>query len=388
MITDWLRQLRFRFRALFRKRTLEADMAEELRVHLEMEAAANEWMGLAPEEARYAALRQFGGADQVKEDCREQRGLVGLEQFGKDLRFAARSLAKSPGFSFSIVAMLALGIGASTAVFSIVNTVVLRPLAFPNAERLVAVRVVLPALAQTYPTLPVNARFYQEWRPCPEFSDLALIDRGRSTMTGAGEPVRVSSVRASTNLFATLRVTPSLGRSFAAGEDAKGKSSVVILSDRFWRNRFSGDPAILGRTLTLDLRPVTVIGVLPADFRLPEARQFSSEQNAQSSEPEVFLPKIIESDEFNDILGCLNYEVVGRLAAGVAPATATVQLSIIATRLAKLSGSNLAARGFIAPLHESIVGPVRRGPTGAARYKARRAEPPRAALIPAAFATS
>lgn len=279
-----------------------------------------------------------------------------------DFRHALRHLVKSPGYTLVAVLTLALGIGACTAVFSIVNTVVLRPLDFPASQQLVAVRAVLPAFAQTYPTVPVNARFYEEWRKdCPALSSLALVDRNSATLTGSGDPERVAIVRASANLFATLRVTPVLGRSFAADEDAAGKPAVAILSDRCWRNQFAADPGILGRAITLDQRRVTVIGVLPASFRLPEARQFSTGQIGPSAEPGVFVLKHFDDGELNDIVGRFNYEVVGRLASGATFDEALAQMNVVAARLTKLSGAGLEVRGFLAPLHEAVVGSARHG---------------------------
>ncbi len=279
-----------------------------------------------------------------------------------EVRHSLRRLAKTPGFTLVALLTLAAGLGACTAVFSIVNAVVLRPLALPDAQQLVAVRVVLPAFAQTYPTLPVNARFFQEWRNgCPALSDLALLDRGRSTLTGTGEPSRVSSVRASVNLFAALRVAPALGRSFAVDDDAANKPTVAVITDRFWHDQFSGDPAILGRTITMDQRPVTIIGVLPASFHLPTAQQFLTGQVLPNGEPQIFVPKRFDADELNDTVGRFNYEVVGRLARNATMAEALAQMNVIAVRIAKLSNSGLEARGYLVPLQEAVAGPARRG---------------------------
>jgi predicted permease len=348
--------------ALLRRKQLDADMAEELRGHIELQTQANLAAGMTPDEARYAARRQFGGQEQIKEMVREQRSGAWFDQMSRDFGNALRSLAKSPGFTTVSLLTLALGIGACTAVFSIVDAVILRPLAYPAAQQLVAARIRIPAYAKTYPTLPVGARFYQEWRDCPAFAELALIDRGDSTLTGSGEPVRLSSVRASANLFATLRVTPALGRSFAADEDKAGKSAVVMLSDRLWRRQFSADPAVIGRSITLNESPVTVIGVLPPDFRLPEAVQFvSGRSTSASAEPEIFFPKVLGTAELNDIFGRFNYEVIGRLARGATLAEATAQMDVVAARLARLSGSGQEAHGLLVPLQEAVTGAARRG---------------------------
>lgn len=279
-----------------------------------------------------------------------------------EIRRSLRRLAKTPGYTAVALLTLAIGIGACTAVFSIVNAVVLKPIALPASQQLMAVRVILPAYAQAYPTLPVNARFYQEWRDgCPAFSNLALLDRSRSTLTGLGEPIRVSAARVSANLFATLRIAPALGRAFAADEAGANKANVAIITDHFWHAQLSANPAAIGRTITLNQQPVTVIGVLPPDFHLPKAQQYLTGQVLTTGEPEIYTLKRTDADELNDIVGRFNYEVVGRLAPGATPTAALAQMNVIAARLAKESGSGLEVRGFLAPLQEAVVGPARRG---------------------------
>jgi predicted permease len=356
-----LRAMLVRVAGLFRRKQDEAEMNEELRAHLDALTERNVAAGMSPEEARFAALREFGGVEQIKEHARDERRSVWADHLARDVRYAVRQLRKTPGFTIVGLLTLALGIGASAAVFSIVHAVVLRPLAFPAAERLVAVRAVVPAFTTISPTFPVNARFFSEWRACPAFSELAVIDRIRTTLTGAGEAVRVPTAHVSANLFATLRVAPALGRAFSPDEDVLKKSSVVILSDRLWRNRFSADPAILGRPIVLDQRPCTIVGVLPPGFRLPEAREFSTGRIDSSAEPEIFLPKEFGQSELADIVGRFNYEVIGRLAPGISPAEAVAQMNVVAARLVSLSARGHEVRGVLAPLHEAMVGPARRG---------------------------
>jgi predicted permease len=270
-----------------------------------------------------------------------------------NFRFAFRSLRKTPGFTAATILTLALGIGATTAIFSIVNAVVLRPLAFAHPDDLFLLRCVIPAIAREYPTVPVNARFYTEWKTCPAFAELALIDRGRATLTGSGEPLRLSSVLSSTNLFATLGVAPALGRAFAADESAPEKPAVALISDRLWRSRFSADPAVVGRAITLNLKPVTVIGVLPARFRLPGL--------GSVSEPDIYLTRTFGTDELNEAVGMFNYEVVGRLAPGATHAVAEAQMNVVAARLSQLSRENTEVRGTAIPLQTAVVGDARRG---------------------------
>jgi len=278
------------------------------------------------------------------------------------LRHAVRSLLKTPGFTAVSVLTLALGIGASAAVFSVVNAVVLRPLAYPESERLLALRVGFRLASSDYPSMPINARFYEEWRAnCPAFSELALLDRGSTTLTGFGDAVRLSSVRTSTNVFAALRVTPPLGRAFAADENTAGRNRVAVISHRLWRERFSGAADIVGRTVTLDQRPFTIVGVLPADFRLPEAKQFFLGNVTPNGEPDIFVPKEYEDKELDEAVGRFNYEVIGRLAPGATVQTAVAQMDVVAARLAKLAGEGIAIRSLAVPLQEAVTGPARRG---------------------------
>jgi putative ABC transport system permease protein len=204
-----------------------------------------------------------------------------------------------------------------------------------------------------YPTLPVNARCYTEWKACPAFASLAVIDHGRATLTGSGEPARLSTILGSTDLFSTLGVAPALGRTFAADESAPGRPAVAMISDQLWRSRFSADPAIIGRSITLNLNPVTVIGVLPAGFRLPGL--------GSVSDPEVYLPRTFGADELSQIMGMFNYEVVGRLAPGVTLADAEAQINVVAARLSRLAGKDAEVRGSILPLQSAVIGDTRRG---------------------------
>jgi len=268
------------------------------------------------------------------------------------MKYALRQLAKSPGFTAVALLTLALGIGATTAIFSVVDAVVLRPLALPNPAQLVAVHCVIPSVARRYPTLPVNARFYTEWRACTAFSSLALFDRWTVTLTGSGEAARLSAAVATANLLPTLGVTPALGRGFSADDDQPGKPALAIISDRLWRERFSADPAAIGRAITIDSRPMTVIGVMPAGFHLPDQHW---------SEPDLYFTRAFGADELADIVGRFNYDVIGRLAPGISPVQAEAQLNAVAARLSQLAAQHTEVRVALTPLHDEIVGPIRRG---------------------------
>ncbi len=238
-------------------------MAEEMRLHLEHRIAERIAEGMSPEEARFAAMRAFGPITQVQEQCREQRGWHWLELLGRDLRHGARSLARTPGFTVVALLTLGLGIGANTAVFSLVKSVLLNPLPFRHGERLVAV------WEQQRSQDPVSF----SW---PEFEDLRNRTSAFSgfagyrlvnyAMTGQGEPEQCSAAQITASMLAVLRLSPQLGRMFDRALDSPGAEGVVLLSDAFWRRRFSADPNVLGRILALDNVPFEVIGVLPPEF--------------------------------------------------------------------------------------------------------------------------
>ena len=210
-----LNKLRLRIRALFFKSRLEEELDEEVRFHLEREIKENIARGMSPEEARMAALRSFGGVERVKEESRDERGIRFLEEVWQDLRYGARMLMKQPGFTLIAVLTLALGIGANTAIFSIVNAVLLRPLPYQAPERLVIVqeRESGGGFSPSYPN-------FVDWRAQNQaFEKIAVFNRGDYNLTGSGEPERILTAQTTADLFATLRVNAALGRVYTEDED-------------------------------------------------------------------------------------------------------------------------------------------------------------------------
>ena len=191
-----------------------------------------------------------------------------------DIRYALRTLLRERGFAATIVLSLAVGIGANTAIFSVVNGVLLRPLPYRDPERLFTIREVVPKLAHLYPTLPVNLSHYMEWRKrCSALESIALIESSAMNLTGAGEPERLASARVSANTFHVLGVNPQRGRGFLTEEEPEGHDNVVVISASLWKRRFHGDPAIVGRKIVLDGSPNLVVGVLPPGFQFPGLRR-------------------------------------------------------------------------------------------------------------------
>lgn len=249
----------------------EEDLERELRAHLDLEAEGRREDGLEPEEARYAARRAFGNATLVKETIRDMSGWTLFEQFGQDLRYGARLLRRSPAFSIVAILTLALGIGANTAIFSVVNAVLLRPLPFPEPDRLVRLWESQPA--KGYHGNVVNPFNFLTWRErTRSFQSMAAISGSTSNITGEGEPLAIDGMRVSPEFFSVLGVAPFLGRAFTAEDGIPGRDSSVILGYGFWQSRYAGDRNIVGRKITVNGEPCSVVGVLPAGFHFPNAK--------------------------------------------------------------------------------------------------------------------
>jgi putative ABC transport system permease protein len=342
-----------------RKRMME-DLDQDIRDHIETETEDNIARGMSPEEAHYAALRKFGNVTRIKEETREVWSFVWLEQLWQDVRFGLRMLRKSPGFTLIAVLTLALGIGANTAIFSMVNSVLLRPLAYREAQQLYLVREIIPELSQTYPTLPANLPNFRVWqRECHSFDEVAIVTSLDMTLTGHGESEQVAGGLASANLFDVLGIVPQLGRTFLPQEDTPGKDHVVMLTDSFWRDRFQGDPKIVGRSITLDGKPFQVVGILPASFRFPKGAQFGALTEFHPR-TDYFKPLGLDPKQFSP-LGEFDYAAIARLKPGTSTGQALAELNVIQARIAKDAKQEVGLRAEIIPLESEVVGPARRG---------------------------
>jgi macrolide transport system ATP-binding/permease protein len=262
-------QFRLRFRSLFRRKRVEQELDEELQYHLERQIDEGLAAGQSPEEARYAALRALGAITQNKERCRDVRAVNWIENVLQDLRYGVRTLRRNPGFTTVVVLVLALGIGANTAMFSVVYGILLRPLPYADDERLAAIDMNYAAREDLFGTMSV--RDYMTWKQYNRaFEDPAAFRTRRMDLTGSGkDPEQVRGAMVTAGFFATLGVAPLIGRTFAAGEDNPGASSVAVLSESIWDRRFGRNPAVLGQAILVGGAPVTVIGVMPRAFQLP-----------------------------------------------------------------------------------------------------------------------
>jgi putative ABC transport system permease protein len=260
----------------------------------------------------------------------------------RDSRYALRQLVKTPGFTFVTIVTLALGIGATSAIFSVVNAVLLRPLPFPGSDELVRVYEIVPQ----YGRFSVAPGTFLDWKQqATVFGQMAAISGGRATFTGTEGPEQVPGASVSAELFELLRVQPMLGRTFTQSEDAPGRNSVVVLSHGTWARRFGADPAVLGRSITVNDQPVTIIGVMPPDFYFP------------ARTTEFWIP--IALNPANATRGGHFLAVIARRKAGVTAVQADAEMKTIAARLAQQYEQNANESAEIVPLHEQIVGSIR-----------------------------
>jgi putative ABC transport system permease protein len=345
----WHRLFIQRLRGSFLKRGLEERLAEEIRTHLEMQMEENLRRGMTQDEARYAALRKFGGVEQVKENYRDRRGLVIIETVFQDLRYAGRMLRKNPGFTMVVIFTLALGIGANTAIFSVINALILRPLPYPNPEQLVWVE---EFSRTTNASQDAWGGHFLDWQDHSQtLGAIAAIDGETQTLTGGGDPTRVACGKVSASLLPILGVQPlPPGRNFSGAEDKPGGDRVAILSHGLWQQRYSGDQSIVGKTITLNDANFTVIGVLPADFRF--FYQF-----------DVWLPLAL--DPQGQLAGENRYygPTVARLKPGVSFEQAQVELDTLLQRyeLTRPQGKpRIDSRTRLVSVQDHLLGNTRR----------------------------
>jgi predicted permease len=333
-----------RLKTLFFRRRHERDLQDEFAAHLQMDAQERIESGVTTGEAREAAHRDFGNVLRIAEDTRSTWGWVTVEQFVADLRYALRSLRKRPGFAVVTVLTLALGIGANTAIFSIVNAVLLRPLPFPNPDRLVSVFSVNPLVGDGAPRSSAPAD-YKEWRDHSRtLEHLAAYTGGGAALRFGERPENVVVTRVTANFFDALGVRPMLGRPFEAADDLTSADK-IILSHRWWQSRFSGDMDIVGRTIPAATGSVTVVGVMPPDFKFP-------------NNPELWIP-----------IGCCGeqqrravryWNTVGRIRNEQSVESVQEELSGIAKRLSEQypqDNQNWSVRTI--PLGQALVRDVR-----------------------------
>src|SRR5262245_61656989 len=302
--------------------------------------------GMNPEEARYAALRSFGAIEPMKERHRERRGFALLERMAQDIRYAARTLRKSPGFTTTSIAVLALAIGANTAMFSVVNTVLLRPLPYRSPGQLAMLWSEIPSQrVREGRSAYLNV---QQWRSqSTSFVDMAFFDPVSVTLTSAVEPEQISVARISPNFFPLLGVQLWQGRNFSA-EEAEQRRRLALISHRFWQTRFGGSLDAIGATIGLDGVPSQIIGVLPAGFQFAPLK-------ADVWEPHTMFP---DWEDRRGVRGADSWFVIGRLRPNVTFEQAQAEMNAIARPLDEQAPASRRNRGIsVVPLSLHVTGP-------------------------------
>ncbi len=324
---------------LWRSTRAERELAREIEAHLALLAEDFEHRGLSPEEARQAAHRAYGGIEQAKELHRDARSFPRFEQLLRDIRYGTRSLSRTPGFTAVAVLTLALGIGASTAIFSVVNAVLLRPLAYQDADRLVTIL--------HYGTGPVATANYLDWRDqSRSFTAMGGADFWTPNLTNSDPPQHLYGMKVTGNLLPLLGVDPLLGRLFIPGEDQAGAEHEVILSYGLWQRAFNHDPSLLGKTVTLDGEAYTVVGIMPPGFKF--APFWAT--HAELWVPDAFGEHIHER-------GGNHLRVFARLKPGVTLEQARAEMAAITGRL-ELAYPATNRGVTVRPLRENVVGKI------------------------------
>jgi len=347
-----LRRIRLWLRALVRPGRVERELEEEVRLHVELETGKNIRAGMGPNEARRKAMVDFGGEERFKEQTREVRTTRPLEDVLLDLRYGLRQLRKHPGFTTVALLSLALGIGANTAIFSVVNTVLLQPLPFDHPERITMVEEY--AEGERNPTFSPRD-FLDLKEQSSTFDVIAGFRSGSMTLTGEGPPERLQAPSVTADFFDVFGVQPALGRFFESTpeEDASGK--MVVLSHGAWRNRFGADASILGRTLPLNGDPHLVVGVAPASFDFPE----ETELWVRSYRAGVPEPPVDIGDDIANVRGLGYLSVVGRMAPGFGMAEAQGEIDVLAGRIAEFKEPGSDYSIVLVALEDALVGDVR-----------------------------
>jgi putative ABC transport system permease protein len=335
-------------RALVRKDRLEREMDTEMRFHLDMEIDQNIKRGMNAEEARKQALRRFGGVEQIKEECRDARGGRLIESVLQDVRYGARVMRRNPGFTLVALVTLALGIGANTAIFSVIYGVLMRPLPYTDGSRLVVLHQRAP-LARI-DDLGFSVKEINDYREQNQSLEGVAEHHSMSfILLGRGEAQRVQTAVVSASFFDLLGIKPLLGRTFVASDDQKGADAVLVLSHKYWQQGHGGDPDIVGKVFTMNDRPHRVIGVLPPIPQYPV-------------ESDVYMPTVAcptrSSDRFIANRSFRMMNVFGRLKAGVSVEQARADLSVIANNLQKAYPEaypeNRGYAATLAPLQEEL----------------------------------
>jgi putative ABC transport system permease protein len=330
-----------------RKRMLN-ELEEDIQEHIARETQDNLDRGMSPEEARYAAMRKFGNVMQVKEEARDVWSLLWLEQLLEDMRFGLRLLRKNPGFTLVAILTLALGIGANAAVFSVVYAVLLRPLPYKDPASLLVLHETTPKVGDVSVSFPN----FIDWRAASRtFRQMAAVQAVDFNLAGVTQPENISGDAVSPNFLSMMGVRPFLGRDFDASEEKPGTAAVLLLSYSLWQSHLGGDPNAVGKTLTLDGRSFTIVGVLPPNYRSLDTTDVMLPIGVWATDNSGAIK---ERGERGDMV------VIGRLAAGAGFGQARAEMEGIAARLAiEYPGSNDQFSVKLQPIRQAFVGDMK-----------------------------
>ncbi|HKQ74912.1 MAG TPA: ABC transporter permease [Blastocatellia bacterium] len=337
----WFYIIPLRLRSLFHRRQVEEELDEELRYHLERQIEEHIANGMTAEEARSAAMRAIGGVERRKEECRDMRRMRLIEDLVQDLRYGLRTLRKNPGFTAVAVLTLALGIGANTAMFSAVDAVLIRPLPYVDAGRLVMIWDEMSNIG--FPKHNSTPAEWYEWRRNNTvFTDIAATQPVQAILSGDGEPEEILARKVTANLWSVLGAQPLLGRVFDEDEDARGER-VIVISYGLWQRRFGASPDALGRKITLNDGPYEVIGVMPREFYFMPARDIEIWM------PTSFSPQMLTHFSWHDA------HCVARLKPGVTLQQARKEMAALSLRVSAPHVSTPRA-AVVTPLREELAG--------------------------------
>jgi len=344
--------LRFRLRGLLRRHAVETELNEELRFHFDHEVEKHKRSGMSDEEAKRRARLSFGGHEQVKEDCRKAHGTSLIENTLQDARYAIRQLRANPTFTIVITLTLALSIGANSAIFSVIHGVLLKSLPYEEPGRLV--RIFLSN--SSYPKFPLNPFDFRDFRTRNKsFDSMAAFTRGDVQLSGTGEPVRLNAFGITSGYFHVLGLQPQLGREFDEKAEVTGNGQQIILSDRLWRTRFDAAPDIVGRKITLNAQPYTVVGVMPRGTEHPGNEY---QPLAYGEDVDAWWPFTFEGDPTQR--GSHYVEGIGRLKKDVSLDQARAEMNAMMTQLAREHPNDAGWQVLVIPLDDEIVGTSRR----------------------------
>ncbi|HEY3768943.1 MAG TPA: ABC transporter permease [Candidatus Angelobacter sp.] len=342
-----------RITSLFRSRKIDQDLEDELRSHLEMRAEDNASAGMSLRESHLNARRRFGNTALIQENARGTHIFVWLESVVQDIRYGLRTLRRSPVFTIVAIVTMVLSIGATTAIFTLVESILLRPLPYPHANQLVTIATFMPRQNAEITASPE----FLAWRErSSTLEGAAAYDVENFNFSGAGEPDRLLGVYTTADFFSVLGIAPQLGRTFSTEEDQPGAGHVVVLSHRLWQDRFGMAGDVVGKKIMLEGEPYVIVGVMPENFRFPDATQ----------QPDIMVPLALPHFSPSEKTPMAIVSVVGRMKPGISLAKAGADLTNVSKQLVAsytagaqtfFSGSSVRVRS----LQTELVGSVQRG---------------------------